>query len=369
MPLGCPLPDAVSDALRPGDATHLVSFRPRGFSPPRRLAPSGGRGSVAPRYRSEVRCVSRHARPGAVRRHPLSRSCHSRNAASYPSKDPTHRQPHRVTAAVALVPLPGAPCSAASATGDDSDRAPPRWGSPLATVARNAGATVAYSIEIRTRVFLSNVPTSHQHTVIPPLKRWVPRYSPRRSGGVLAAPGARSPAATRAVVKITESASAHVSGVHRSQRPVPTRRGPPKRTDRVVHSAKRRSPTRARRAEVDGVQGAAVHDGDAPVHRGGPPRHHDIEVDRPKSISRCLAARPAHHRGSGTSERTRRDEAHGSSGEPPSPRHIEQVSCRDCEFESTDVSRSRTEVPSRHAMSSPPVRVGFAGLRTGQPLG
>jgi hypothetical protein len=33
-------------------------FRPRGFTPPRRLSPRGGHGSVAPRNRSRVHRVS-----------------------------------------------------------------------------------------------------------------------------------------------------------------------------------------------------------------------------------------------------------------------------------------------------------------------
>ena len=45
-------------SLRADVATRRLSFRPRGFAPPRRFSPRGSHGSVAPRNRSRVRCVS-----------------------------------------------------------------------------------------------------------------------------------------------------------------------------------------------------------------------------------------------------------------------------------------------------------------------
>jgi hypothetical protein len=53
-----PLPPAPESQLRPPDTNPAVSFRPRGFAPPRRLAPQVGRGSVASHSRPEVRHVS-----------------------------------------------------------------------------------------------------------------------------------------------------------------------------------------------------------------------------------------------------------------------------------------------------------------------
>jgi hypothetical protein len=372
MPLGCPLPDAVSGALRPGDATHPVMFRPRGFTPPRRLAPSGGRGSVAPRYRSEVRCVSGDVEPGAVRRPHLSRTGHPRNAASYPSKDPTRPQPYRVTAACALLPLLDAPCSAAPATGDDSGRAPPGGGPTPSSKSRGMQSSqpcvhTRFKPESSSRRY----PTSHQHAVSPPRERQVPEHSPSRCGDVPAAPGARASDATRATERPAESAPARVSGVRQPSRPAPTRREPPKRVAvRAVPSTRGQRPTRTRRAEVDGVQGAAVRCGDAPVHRGEPPRRHDIETNRPKAISRCFVARPAHRRSDGTSgrnpgasKRLTRVEDHLRH------RHIELESYRDCGVESLDVPGSSTEVPLRHAEIPPPRGGASAGPRIDQPLG
>jgi hypothetical protein len=88
--------------LRLDGATRRVSFRPRGFSPPRRFPPHLGCEFVAPRCRlwGSARFLlpaSRNARrlPGGP--------SHSPRRVSYPSKSSPHQQPYRITAAVALV--------------------------------------------------------------------------------------------------------------------------------------------------------------------------------------------------------------------------------------------------------------------------
>jgi hypothetical protein len=87
-----------------------ITFRPRGFSPPRRLAPLGGSGMLQPDP-DRVRCVSRRL-PSltrfVTRRSRSKRSSCTRRSSqrgSYPSKHSPRRQPYRITAAVALLPL------------------------------------------------------------------------------------------------------------------------------------------------------------------------------------------------------------------------------------------------------------------------
>jgi hypothetical protein len=53
-----PLPPDSRAWLRPAVTTPQVTFRPRGFSPPRRFPPRASREFVAPHSRPEVRCVS-----------------------------------------------------------------------------------------------------------------------------------------------------------------------------------------------------------------------------------------------------------------------------------------------------------------------
>jgi hypothetical protein len=84
-----------------------ILFRPRGSSPPRRFPPRGGRGSVAPRSRTRVRRVSRytgarHPRPPEGGLWPGRSQWRSPRRGSHPSKSSLRRQPHRITAAVAL---------------------------------------------------------------------------------------------------------------------------------------------------------------------------------------------------------------------------------------------------------------------------
>ena len=57
-------------SLRAGAAKRRLTFRPRGFAPPRRLAPRASHGSVAPRNRSKVRRVSCAPPSRATRRRP-----------------------------------------------------------------------------------------------------------------------------------------------------------------------------------------------------------------------------------------------------------------------------------------------------------
>jgi hypothetical protein len=88
--------------LRPDAATRRISFRPRGFAPPRRLAPSRCRGLVASHCQPGVRRVSDPPRQGDQDRLVDARLP---PGASYPSKNSPHQQPYRVTAASALLPL------------------------------------------------------------------------------------------------------------------------------------------------------------------------------------------------------------------------------------------------------------------------
>jgi hypothetical protein len=87
-----------------------IAFRPRGFSPPRRLAPLGGSGMLQPDP-DRVRCVSRRLPSLAcfvTRRSRSKRSSCTRRSSqrgSYPSKHSPRRQPYRITAAFAFLPL------------------------------------------------------------------------------------------------------------------------------------------------------------------------------------------------------------------------------------------------------------------------
>jgi hypothetical protein len=104
----------ASTPIRPESPTSAAGyytdnmFRPRGLSPPRRLAPRASCEFVAPHCLLEVRCVScpvvhMHTAEAAL--------CGTgptfpRSAFSHPSKDSPHLQPHRVATAVALLTLP-----------------------------------------------------------------------------------------------------------------------------------------------------------------------------------------------------------------------------------------------------------------------
>jgi hypothetical protein len=72
-------------------ATRAVSFRPRGFPPPRRLPPHNGPGRVAAPTGHEVRRVS--ALSGVP-------------ATPYPSTNSPRQQQYHITVASALLPLP-----------------------------------------------------------------------------------------------------------------------------------------------------------------------------------------------------------------------------------------------------------------------
>jgi hypothetical protein len=90
--------------LRPDGTTRRVSFRPRGFSPPRRLSPRWGCGFVAPHCR--LWSSTRFLLVASLRtRRWLGWSSHSPRRGSHPSKSSPHQQPYRITAAVALLPL------------------------------------------------------------------------------------------------------------------------------------------------------------------------------------------------------------------------------------------------------------------------
>jgi hypothetical protein len=113
QPFACPLPAGIAVPAFGLSAPPVeVMFHLRGFSPPWRLAPSEGRGFVAPRNRSW----------GSLRFSPRSADVHAHLAMlassdsalaspqrRHPSEFSLRRQPHRVTAAVAFLPLPCAP--------------------------------------------------------------------------------------------------------------------------------------------------------------------------------------------------------------------------------------------------------------------
>ena len=95
--------------LRAGVSTRQLSFRPRGFAPPRRFTPHQGCGFVAPRCRSEVRRVSGRERPTIA----SSRSSVHRGTAERLPRDAvrTLRRVPLVSSRVAsLRPLPSCRC-------------------------------------------------------------------------------------------------------------------------------------------------------------------------------------------------------------------------------------------------------------------
>jgi hypothetical protein len=91
---------------RTDGATRQFSFRPRGFTPPRRFAPHNG---------ARVCCTPQPARgsprfgPSCPRRRPRATAGGrgpSPRRGSHPSKSFPRQQPYRITAAVAFLPLP-----------------------------------------------------------------------------------------------------------------------------------------------------------------------------------------------------------------------------------------------------------------------
>jgi len=91
----------IGPSVRPDD----ISFRPRGFSPPRRLSPRGGCGFVAPRCQPWGSSRFLRRATWCVRRRPGRRPFSPRRG-SHPSKGSPRQQPYRITAAVALLPFP-----------------------------------------------------------------------------------------------------------------------------------------------------------------------------------------------------------------------------------------------------------------------
>jgi hypothetical protein len=130
VPFARPLPGAGAP-FGPTGATRQVMFRPRGSSPPRRFPPRGGRGFVAPRSRTRVRRVSRSPAPVARGRPKTVAGAgrsqwRSPRRGSHPSKSSLRRQPHRIAAAVASMPLP----SRRSGSTTQLDEAPIRRSGP-----------------------------------------------------------------------------------------------------------------------------------------------------------------------------------------------------------------------------------------------
>ena len=106
-----PLPHApFGPCFGPEGTTLEIPFRPRGFAPPRRLPPLGGRGLVASRCQSwgspRFRLSGSWPTPGRIQV-PSGVPMPSPRRFSHPSKDSPRPQPHHVTVAVA--PLPFSP--------------------------------------------------------------------------------------------------------------------------------------------------------------------------------------------------------------------------------------------------------------------
>ena len=106
-----PLPVRVAAFLRPDAATRRVPFRPRGLSPPRRLAPrSGSRACCIP---EPAMGSAAFRSPGVLPRHRSVDCCgsgwdrptRSSRRASHPPEVSPPRQPHPVSRTVALLPL------------------------------------------------------------------------------------------------------------------------------------------------------------------------------------------------------------------------------------------------------------------------
>jgi hypothetical protein len=106
----CPLPNIQKMPFGRAGTTRSISFRPRGFSPPRRFAPQSVCRFVSPCYQPEVRCVSPGTLPGSgmSTRFPASQ---------IPYEEHPRPQPYRVTTTDTLLAL-SAP--------DDPYRAPIR---------------------------------------------------------------------------------------------------------------------------------------------------------------------------------------------------------------------------------------------------
>jgi len=105
-----PLPHAPCGSCFGSEGTTLeIPFRPRGFAPPRRFPPLGGRGLVASRCQSwgSSRFVlsGSQSAPGRIQL-PSGVPTPSPRRFSHPSKDSPRRQPHHVTVAVAPLPFP-----------------------------------------------------------------------------------------------------------------------------------------------------------------------------------------------------------------------------------------------------------------------
>jgi hypothetical protein len=94
--------------LRSRAATREITFRPRGFSPPRRFTPV-----AASDVLQSVTAMGFATFPDLRSVHPANRTYGPRDPSpqhdSYPSKNSPRQQPHRITAAVAFLPLPRAP--------------------------------------------------------------------------------------------------------------------------------------------------------------------------------------------------------------------------------------------------------------------
>jgi len=108
-----PLPPTLPSASAPRVPPSKFSFRPRGFSPPRRFPPLGGSRACCiplPVLGFAAFPVLTGFRSPPIRR-PTTNGVpmHSPRRVSYPPKDSPRSQPHHVTVAVAPLPFPPTP--------------------------------------------------------------------------------------------------------------------------------------------------------------------------------------------------------------------------------------------------------------------
>jgi hypothetical protein len=227
-----------------------ILFRPRGLSPPRRLAPHRGCGFIAPRCRLWGSTRFPLQPPRAPESAP-ERPSPSPRRESYPSKSSPHQQPYRITTAVALLPLP-------SALRAWTARPKPR----LDALARGRSHQ------------LEPVPSEAETRVGTVRLRW-PKPLPTRC--------CRWPRPLAAHSRTSEEARepSRPSG-DRGRRPNPEGLGAhlPR-----PESGRWRPPITE---VIDGVEEPVLYPGEAPIRRGGPPRHQTglracRRTDRPRS--------------------------------------------------------------------------------------
>lgn len=216
MPAARPLPGAEAP-IGPMGTSHRVKFRPRGSSPPRRFPPHGGRGFVAPRSQTRVRRVSRSPGPDARGRPKTVRSTgpsqwRSPRRGSHPSKSSLRRQPHRITAAVASLPLPSRRSGPTIRLGDAPIRrsGPPRHRARGAFTPPKRRGTAAHDPDGRSRTGARRGPGDQTRAGVGPPRTLHPdpRATSEEASLVLPRPEPRSVA--RGCIASTEAGGMRV---------------------------------------------------------------------------------------------------------------------------------------------------------------